>query len=126
MSNKIHDNPPTYLEPIIDSHNPPINVDSLLLGESSDGALRLTCFGGMLFVAKEESYATPEGSSKRVWARPTCVLDLKEGPLDLLSAHLFSRLIKHPETLKYLMQQMPELKLALKEALPALKEMLEE
>ena len=42
------------IQPIIDSGNPPIGVDSVILGQSGTGAVRLACFAGDAFIEREE------------------------------------------------------------------------
>lgn len=111
-----------YVEPIIDSQNPPISIDNVMLGDPGTGALRLIGFSGNAFAVKEEEKSTPEGEFLRVWARPVCVLDFSARALKAIEGYLLFYLTEHPEDLKQAVRQFPDLTKKLRACLKTLEE----
>lgn len=115
------------IEPLIDSRNPPISVDSLLLGESGK-RYRLSCFAGTPFPEKVETFdiQSENGPLKltKTWFRPVCVMDVDGGALHVLLIPLINRLAEHPEEQETFLRQFPELKEKLRAALPILEKLL--
>jgi len=115
-----------YVEPIIDSQNPPISIDNVMLGDPGTGVLRLIGFSGNAFAVKKEEKSTPEEEFLRVWARPVCVLDLSPRALKVVERYLLSSLAEHPEDLKQTVREFPDLTKKLRACLKTLDETLEE
>ena len=105
-------------EPIIDSHNPPIGVDSVLLGESSTGSIRVNCFSGNAYVEREEPVRGQSGEEViRKWIRPVIVLDVGYGAVNYIEGYFLYRLSQNREELKRVLSQNQQLSSILKHEL---------
>ena len=109
---------PMVYEPILDGKNPPIGVDSVMLGESGTGSIRLSCFSGNAFVEREEQMVSPDGSPlMREWVRPVCVIDISAGAVGYVEGYLLYRLSQNIDELRRILSQTPELSEKLRTAL---------
>lgn len=97
------------LEPLIDSRNPPVVADNVLLALSKTGAIRVMGFSGTPFIIKEEEIDTEAGKVKRRWIRPTCVVDFSQGAVEYVEAYLLLRLSESPNDLENVLKRSPGL-----------------
>ena len=95
--------------PLIDSQNPPIAADSVVLGEAATGAIRLSCFAGDAFVLKEDSVVINGTDTKRLWVRPACVVDVSPEAVKFMESYLLFRLISNPNDMQHAMDTFPDL-----------------
>lgn len=96
------------VQPIIDSGNPPIGVDSVILGQSGTGAIRLACFAGDAFIEREEVQSSDGRDIKKLWMRPVCVLDIGSTAVRFIEHYLVYRLSENAEELRNVLDSMPE------------------
>ena len=95
--------------PLIDAKNPPVGVDSVLLGEAATGAVRLSCFAGDAFIEKEENISINGADTKRLWIRPVCVVDIAPEAVKFLESYLLYRLIENENDMQYAVKNFPDL-----------------
>ena len=96
------------IQPIIDSHNPPISVDNVILGESGTGAVRLACFSGNAFVERENIEQRDGLSVKKIWIRPVSVLDIGTDAVSFIEDYLLYRLSENEAELRTVREHLPE------------------
>ena len=95
--------------PLIDSQNPPISADSVVLGAATTGAIRLSCFAGDAFILKEDSVVIDDTETKRLWVRPACVVDVSPEAVKFMESYLLFRLISNPNDMQHAIDNFPEL-----------------
>ena len=88
------------IQPIIDSHNPPVSVDNIILGESGTGVVRLACFSGNTFVEREDIEQRDGLSVKRLWIRTVSVLDIGTDAVAFMEGYLLYRLSENETELR--------------------------
>ena len=96
------------IAPLIDSQNPPVGVDSVIVGESGTGAVRLTCFAGEAYVVREEEVSQNGEKLKKLWIRPICVIDMGNSAVEFLESYLLFRLSSNIKELKTAQEKFPE------------------
>ena len=96
------------IQPIIDSNNPPLSVDSVILGQSSTGAIRVACFAGDAFIEREEVRSTEKGDIKKVWIRPISVLDIGTEAIRFMESYLLYRLSENPADMQHVQKILPD------------------
>lgn len=96
------------VQPIIDSGNPPIGVDSVILGQNGTGAVRLACFAGDAFIEREEVRSSGDKDIKKLWMRLVCVLDIGNSAVRFIEHYLVYRLSENVEELRNALDSMPE------------------
>lgn len=94
--------------PVIDSENPPVGIDSVLIGESGTGAVRLSCFAGDAYVLREEEIQQDGEKVKKLWIRPVCVIDMGNSAVEYLESYLLFRLSSNTKELKIAQEKFPE------------------
>ena len=111
-------NTQVVFETIIDSSNPPIGVDSVILAESSTGNVRVSCFSGNVFVEREEIVSVQDNENiTRKWVRPVSVLDIGYGAVSYIEGYLLHRLSENTDELRRALIKTPNLALKMREAL---------
>lgn len=96
------------IQPIIDSGNPPIGVDSVILGQSSTGAVRIACFAGDAFIEREEVKNSDGRDVKKLWMRPVSVLDIGGSAVKFMEHYLLYRLSENADELREALENVPE------------------
>ena len=96
------------IQPIIDSNNPPISVDSVILGQSGTGAIRLACFAGDAFIERKEIQKSEDKDVKKLWIRPVCVLDIGNEAIRFLESYLLYRLSENANDMYHVQKSLPE------------------
>ena len=109
---------PSVFEPVIDAQNPPIATDSVILAESVTGNIRVSCFSGNPYIERQEEIPAQDGSMIiRNWIRPVAVVDVGYAAVSYIEGYLLQRLSNHPEELKRVLSDNPQLKASLKAVL---------
>ena len=96
------------ISPVIDSENPPVGIDSILIGESGTGAVRLSCFAGDAYVLREDEVQQDGETVKKLWIRPVCVIDIGNSAVEYLESYLLFRLSSNGSELKVINEKYPE------------------
>ena len=96
------------ISPVIDSKNPPVGIDSVLIGESGTGAVRLSCFAGDAYVLREDEVQQDGETVKKLWIRPVCVIDIGNSAVEYLESYLLFRLSSNGSELKVINEKYPE------------------
>ena len=96
------------IEPVIDSQNPPISIDTVLLGENPSGSVRLVGFSGNLFPIKEDTISVNGNSTQRIWVRPVCVADIGLEAVRFLEGYLLQKISSNSNELEFAEKYFPE------------------
>ena len=96
------------ISPVIDSKNPPVGIDSVLIGESGTGAVRLSCFAGDAYVLREDEVQQDGETVKKLWIRPVCVIDIGNSAVEYLESYLLFRSSSNGSELKVINEKYPE------------------
>ena len=110
------------VQPIIDSQNPPVSVDSVMLGERSAGAIRLVCFADNVYIEREEQRHKDGEETKVLWIRPVSVIDIGANAVKFAEAYLLRRLSEGMSEMQYALENFPEVMDKLYQSLKKVKE----
>jgi len=76
MADELRNNLPEEIHAIIDSQNPPISIDSVMLSQGPSG-IRICGLSHPLFPVRVEEVVKPDTNRVRlVWVRPSTVMDM--------------------------------------------------
>lgn len=101
-------NSEVVIAPLIDAHTPPVSADSVILGEASTGAIRLSCFSGDAFVIREDVISLNGTDKKRLWVRPVCVVDISPEAVKFMESYLLLRLSSNSNELQHAVDNFPD------------------